>query len=189
MHGKVAVRVILGAVLGFLTILAGCKTATGPKLTGTYPLAPGTIWQYTEGKADTVTGTTVIGGKTYAVISGDLLGPLYARILNDGELRVRLSLTDPEETTLFDLGAQPKDSWNFTLPVDEPPATVTMTSSDDVVTVPAGTFKGCDSFYFDVSKDAQLDITYVVAPDTGLVYMLLHDGTAYSLVSFTPGAG
>lgn len=188
--GRVVLGTILVVVLGATTILGGCKsTTTAPKIPGIYPLTTGSIWQYTDGKADTVVGKTMIDGKSYAIIHGDLLGPIYARFLSNGEFWVRLDVTDPHEALLFDLSATPQDSWDFTLPADVPAATVTLTSDNDVVNAPAGTFTGCYSFYFDVPKTTDVDITYVVSPDTGLVYLLQHDGSAYSLVSFTPGSG
>lgn len=168
--------------------IAGCSnnTSTAPdELNTIYPLGVGTTWEYTLGRADTVAAHVTLNGKDYARISGTLFPRLLVR-MEEGRLLTRESELTDLESVLFDFNANPGDSWAFAVAPDVPVPTVTMVSKTDEVTVPAGTFTGCYTFFFNVSNQITQDVTYVVAPDVGLIKMLEHSGVSYELTSYTP---
>ena len=143
----------------------------------TYPLVPGTAWKYTAGRADSVSARVTIGTHEYFRIDGTLFPHVLARMEN-GLLLVRES----EASSFESVG----DSWAFAVAPDVPTPTVTLVSKTDEVTVPAGTFSGCYTFFFDVSNSIADDLTYVVAPNVGLVKLLEHSGVTYELTEYDP---
>lgn len=169
-------------------LAVGCNSSTTAPLVASdlYPLTTGSIWTYTSGLADTLSGTDVVSGKEYAVVNGTLFRYLLARTNNRGQLLVRETENDPE-SVLFDFRAPVGSAWSFAASPGSVAPTVTLLSNTDVVTVPAGTYTGCYTFFYDVSGDVASDITYVVAPGVGLVYVLFHSGVSYSLEKYVPG--
>jgi hypothetical protein len=169
-------------------LATGCNSTTTAPIAASdvYPLTTGSVWKYTSSLADTVSGTDVISGREYAVIHGTLFRYLFARTNNRGQLLVRETENDPE-SVLFDFQAPVGSAWTAAASPGSPAPTVTLVSKTDAVTVPAGTYTGCYTFFYDVSDDIASDITYVVAPGVGLVYVLLHSGVSYSLEQYVPG--
>jgi len=171
-------------LMGPLGIWACGSSTTAPGTPPlTYPLAVGTRWDYGAGLADSVTRSVVLGGHEYSEIQGDLLSGLF-RMNDRNQLLIRADEADPLESILFDFGVPVGSSWQFAVKPELPAPTVTLLSKNDVVTVPAGTYTGCYTFFFDIPDQVDEDVTYVVAPDVGLVYLLQHSGNAFSLAGF-----
>ena len=182
---RLALSIVLVAAL-----LASCgNDPVAPEVEeGIFPLDPGTTWHYVSGDSARVGDAVVVGGVEYSPLVGPLFEDALARLDRSGKFFVRSSPASPVESLLFDFGVPPGTSWTYAVEgTEEIPPTVTLVSNDDTVTVPAGTYSGCYTFLFDVSKDVETDITYVVAPQVGIVRILYHTGVADALVSFTPG--
>lgn len=168
-------------------MLVGCnKKVTQPNSLDTvYPLSIGTLWEYTGGRSDSVAARVTLGGKEYTQISGTLFPHSLVR-MDNGCLLVRESETSTLESVLFDFNANAGVSWEYAVSTDVPAPTVTLISRTDVVTVPAGTYTDCYTFFFDISGDVVLDITYVVAPEVGVIRILEHSGVSYDLTNYVP---
>ncbi len=168
-------------------MFVGCnKKVTQPNsLDVMYPLGIGTLWEYTAGRSDSVAARVTLDGKEYTQISGTLFPHSLVR-MDSGRLLVRKSETSALESVLFDFTADAGESWEYAVGTDVPAPTVTLISKTDVVTVPAGTYTDCYTFFFDISDDAVLDMTYVVAPEVGAIRILEHSGVSYDLTDYVP---
>jgi len=181
----VIVRRVLGAGFGLL-LVAGCNDnqPTMPLPTDQIPLAVGNMWQYTENAADTVVAIEDVGGHRYFSVKGDALGEVGVRMDDQGKFHVR-EVNGAQEGLLFDFNAGVGESWEFKTDPGVDPPSVTLVGKDDTVTVPAGTYSGCYTFFVNASRSVEDDVTYTVAPGTGIVRVLRHSGMVLGLVSFT----
>jgi hypothetical protein len=182
-------RTSWNALLGVIALaaLSGCNNSvtapTPPE--NPMPLKIGDHWQYTGGVADSVIGTVLSDGHEWARVQGTFLGHELVR-MNDQHQFVVLfpDATPPTEGVLFDFDLPAKSHWVFQTGQDGKPTTVELVSYDDTITTPAGTYDHCYTFFLDVPGQVGADLTYVVAPDVGIVYRSSMDGVTNALQSF-----
>ncbi len=150
------------------------------------PLAVGNAWHYQEGFSDSVAALeTHDDGHDWYRITGNFLGQDLVRMNSLNQFVVLFAdATPPTQGVLFDFATPVKSSWTFTTGVDFKPIVITLQSKDDVIDTPAGTFTGCYTFYIDYPGQVGDDLTYVVAPDVGIVYRSDQNGATSGLVDY-----
>ncbi len=177
------------ALIGVLALVgvSGCNnsvTAPTPP-DNPIPLKVGDTWHYSGGVADSVTGTVVSDGKVWARIGGSFLGHVLVRMNDRHQFVVFFpDATPPTESVLFDFDLPPKSHWVFNTGQVQKDTSIELVSNDDTITTPAGTFDHCYTFFLDVTGQVGADLTYVVAPDVGIVYRSSMDGVTNALESF-----
>lgn len=172
-------RRILGSLTALALFLLGCggdggtRPVRGPDL---FPLAVGNVWNYTEGKSDTVTAREFIEGNVYYQFNLDSLFGLVR--MNELDQLMLFARRCCGEIVLFDFEAQVGESWIFDNCTEAPSFEITLLDVDEAVSVPAGEFTGCYRFGFPWAD-------YVLCPGVGLVEVDNPVGTAsYRLTSY-----
>ncbi len=120
---------------------------SGGELALYFPLAVGNCWRFSGGMVSQVKDTLRLQGQLYYLFDAlPQIGQAAAVCFRDN----KLMLASGETTQVWlDFSAPTGHKWTVYVPGSDRGWTVTLESTSDTVTVPAGTFTNCYRFFFD----------------------------------------